>query len=156
MSALPPESGHLHCTSRCLLCANSGHFAATLNAEGATLRYPFKRPYFFLPLWLVSSYSAGPDVDHADSRQQRSWPRLDLPTRASASVAMIAVAGTARLNAAADGKGPFPEKQKPVWTSAIAGRRANGNIPGGSNNKMELSEFEFQPWCFNKVDANRN
>ena len=43
-----------------------------------------------------------------------------------------------------------------MWTSAIAGRRANGNIPGGSNNKMELSEFEFQPWCFNKVDANRN
>ena len=61
-----------------------------------------------------------------------------------------------KTNAAADGKGPFPEKQKPVWTSAIAGRRANGNIPGGSNNKMELSEFEFQPWCFNKVDANRN
>ena len=25
MSALPPESGHVQCTSPCLLCANSGH-----------------------------------------------------------------------------------------------------------------------------------
>ena len=24
MSALPPESGHVQCTRRCLLCANSG------------------------------------------------------------------------------------------------------------------------------------
>jgi hypothetical protein len=31
----------------------------------------------YLPLRLVCSYSAGPDVDHADSRQQRSRLRPD-------------------------------------------------------------------------------
>jgi hypothetical protein len=46
------------------------------------------------------SYSAGPDVDHADSRQQRSRLRLGRQQRPRPPAAII-VAGTTRLNAAA-------------------------------------------------------
>ena len=36
MSALTPKSGHVQCKEECPLSANSGHCAATLNAEGGT------------------------------------------------------------------------------------------------------------------------
>ena len=66
---------------------------------------PLKRTafYFFSSGsvgFFFSSYSAGPDVDHADSRQQRSRLRLGRQQRPRPPAAII-VAGTTRLNAAA-------------------------------------------------------
>jgi hypothetical protein len=37
----------------------SGHCAATLTAEGATLRQPLKRPYFFSPAPVVVGVVVG-------------------------------------------------------------------------------------------------
>lgn len=66
----------------CLLSADSETYARTGKIKGPPLGRPSNALIFFLlvPSWLVSSvisYCAGPDVDHADSRQQRSRLNLD-------------------------------------------------------------------------------
>ena len=84
--------------------AISGHCAATLNAEGATFRWPLKRTAFYF----FSSSSIGFFflLRRSSRRSRRFAPATltaepGLPTRASASVAVITAAGTTRLTAAA-------------------------------------------------------
>ena len=101
-----------------LMCMTSGKTATAFNLTAPTSKRccsPSNALIFFLllPLWLVSSsvtsYSAGPDVDHVDLRQQRSRLRLGYQRGPRHPLRSSTVAGTTRLNAAAK-----PRRKKPL------------------------------------------
>src|SRR6476661_4241987 len=84
MSALPPKADMCSAKRDVRFVPITDMALRRSMRKGPPFGSPSNTPIFLLLLplwlassWLVNSYSAGPDVDHADSRQQRSRLKLD-------------------------------------------------------------------------------